>query len=215
VVNIEPMDIDQSQNNRAARVIARGGIIAFRTDTFYGLGADPFNENAVRSIRKLKEREDDKPILVLISDARQIERFIASRSELFDAVTRSYWPGPLTVIGVAHPELPTELTAGSGTIGVRLPDGKRVRDLVHACGGALTATSANLSGSLPARSAEEVQTYFPNGIDLIIDNGDVTVDQPSTVLDLSGPEPRVVREGALLLEQLEEVLSKDLSGELQ
>jgi L-threonylcarbamoyladenylate synthase len=202
------METHQSRHDKAARVIARGGIIAFRTDTFYGLGVDPFNEHAVRTIRKLKKREDDKPILVLISDARQIERFLASRSELFDAVTRSYWPGPLTVIGVAHPELPAELTAGSGTIGVRLPDDKRVRDLVHACGGALTATSANLSGSLPARSADEVQTYFPNGIDLIIDDGDVTVDQPSTVLDLSGAQPRVVREGAVAKDQLEKFLAQ-------
>ncbi|HLE62770.1 MAG TPA: L-threonylcarbamoyladenylate synthase [Pyrinomonadaceae bacterium] len=209
------MQTDQSQHAEAARVIASGGIIAFRTDTFYGLGADPFNQYAVKAIRRLKGRDDEKPILVLISDVGQVERFIATRSELFDSVTRRYWPGPLTVIGVAHPELPTELTAGSGTIGVRLPDDKRVRDLVRACGGALTATSANPSGSLPARSAEEVQTYFPDAIDLIIDDGDVTVDQPSTVLDLSEARPRVVRAGALSLEELEEVLSKDLSRELQ
>jgi L-threonylcarbamoyladenylate synthase len=202
------MVTNESQNDRAARVIARGGIIAFRTDTFYGLGVDPFNEKAIQAIRKLKGREDEKPILVLISDAGQVERFVKSPSEQFEAVTRQYWPGPLTVIGLARSELPTRLTAGSGTIGLRLPDDERVRDLVRACGGALTATSANLSGSLPARSAEEVQTYFPTGIDLIIDDGDVTVDQPSTVLDLSGPKPRLVRPAALPLEQLEEFLSK-------
>jgi L-threonylcarbamoyladenylate synthase len=198
---------NQSLREEAATVIARSGIIAFRTDTFYGLGADPFSQNAVQRIRKLKGREEAKPIPLLISDAGQVERFIRSRSKLFDDVTRHYWPGPVTIVGVALSELPAELTAGSGTIGLRLPDDKKVRDLVRACGGALTATSANLSGSLPARSAEEVQTYFPEGIDLIIDDGEVTVDQPSTVLDLSGPEPRIVRAGALRLEQLEEVLA--------
>ena len=201
------MQTDHSQHAEASSVIERGGIIAFRTDTFYGLGVDPFNEKAIQAIRNLKGREDEKPILVLISDARQVEHFVAVPSEQFEAVTRQYWPGLLTVIGLARSELPTGLTAGSGTIGLRLPDDERVRDLVRACGGALTATSANLSGGLPARSAEEVQTYFPNGIDLIIDDGDVAADQPSTVLDLSGAEPRVVRAGALSVEQLEEFLS--------
>lgn len=198
----------EPQVEKAAEVIARGGIIAFRTDTFYGLGADPFNQNAVLTIRKLKGREDKKPILVLISDAPQIDRFITSRSKLFDSVSQRHWPGPLTIIGLASSELPTELTAGSGTIGVRLPADKQVRDLVRSCGSALTATSANLSGSLPARSAEEVQTYFPEGIDLIIDGGNVTAEQPSTVLDLSGAKPRVIREGALSLEELEPILSR-------
>lgn len=193
----------RSHHDEAARVIAGGGIIAFRTDTFYGLGAGPFNQHAVQAIRKLKGREAAKPILLLISDTRQVERFITSRSELFDEVTRRYWPGPLTIIGTARSELAAALTAGSGTIGVRLPDNKRVRELVRACGGALTATSANLSGSSPARSAEEVQTYFPEGIDLIIDDGEVTANQPSTVLDLSGAEPRVIRDGALSLKDFE------------
>ena len=201
------MQTDHSQHAEASSVIERGGIIAFRTDTFYGLGADPFNEKAIQAIRNLKGREEEKPILVLISDAGQVKRFVTSPSEQFDTVTRQSWPGPLTVIGLARSDLPAGLTAGSGTIGLRLPDDERVRDLVRACGGALTATSANLSGGLPARSAEEVQTYFPNGIDLIIDDGDVAAEQPSTVLDLSGAEPRVVRAGALSVEQLEEFLS--------
>jgi L-threonylcarbamoyladenylate synthase len=138
----------------------------------------------------------------------QVQRFIASPSALFSAITSHFWPGPLTVIGIARTELPLEVTADSGTIGIRLPDDKCVRELVQACGGSLTATSANLSGSLPARSADEVRTYFPEGIDLIIDDGEVTVDQPSTVLDLSTAEPRVVREGAVAKIQLEEFLKR-------
>ena len=99
-------------------------------------------------------------------------------------------------------ELPENLTAGSGTIGLRLPDDAEVRSLVRACGGALTGTSANLSGSLPARSVEEVQTYFPEGIDLMIDAGYTTIENPSTVLDLSLSEPRIIREGAISKEAL-------------
>src|SRR6266498_3127997 len=113
-------------------------------------------------------------------------------------------PAPLTLIGVSRPEVPLELTAGTNSLGVRLPDDETVRSLVRACGGALTATSANLSGQAPARTAKEVQNYFPEGIDLIIDGGEVAATQPSTVLDLSGSEVRLVREGAVTREELGE-----------
>ena len=190
----------------AAKLIANGGLIAFRTDTFYGLGADPLNRDAVTRIKTLKGREDNKPILLLVADATDVDRLMIDKSEDFAVVARSFWPGPLTIVGVAARELPQELTAGTGTIGLRLPNDDNVRSLVSLCGGALTATSANASGSPPACSAQEVADYFPTGIDLIIDGGDVTATEPSTVLDLSKPEPRVIREGAVSRKMLEGVL---------
>src|SRR5437867_10844072 len=99
---------------RATDIIARGGVVAFRTDTFYGLGADPFNRHAVLRIRQLKSREENKPILILIADASDVDRFIAERPALFDRVCKRYWPGPLTLVGKAQLELPRELTAGTG-----------------------------------------------------------------------------------------------------
>ena len=196
--------------SEAARIIAAGGVIAFRTDTFYGLGADPLNREGVRRILKLKGREAGKPILLLISDPGEADRFFnqydADRS--FRAVALGHWPAPLTLISVARPDLPVELTAGTNSVGIRLPDDENVRVLVRACGGALTATSANPSGQEPARTAEEVERYFPDGIDLIIDGGQVTATLPSTVLDLTGPAPHVVRAGALPTSELEEILKK-------
>jgi len=196
---------NQRTRENAARVIFNGGVIAFRTDTFYGLGADPLNQKAVTAIRNLKGREETKPLLLLISDVGEVERFIASPSELFKAVAMQHWPGPITLIGIACPQLPEELTAGTGTIGVRLPDNEEVRALVRACGGALTATSANLSGRPPARTAKEAEIYFPRGIDSIIDSGEVSATQPSTVLDLSG-KPRLMREGPITRKDLERTL---------
>ena len=190
----------------AAKLIANGGVIAFRTDTFYGLGANPLNSNAVVRIKKLKDREGSQPILLLIADASDVDHLIVEKSEDFELVARSFWPGPLTIIGRAVSKLSDELTAGTGTVGVRLPNDEDVRVLVRVCGGALTATSANLSGDPPARSAEEVADYFPTGIDLIIDGGEVVATEPSTVLDLSQPEPRVIREGAVSQKMLEGVL---------
>ncbi|HEX6284896.1 MAG TPA: L-threonylcarbamoyladenylate synthase [Pyrinomonadaceae bacterium] len=190
---------------KAADAISSGGVIAFRTDTFYGLGADPFDASAVRRVRELKGRDDDKPILLLISDAEAVERVIVERSSEFQIAAQNFWPGPLTIVGKAVKTLPEEITAGTGTVGVRLPADKTVRDLVRECGGVLTATSANPSGREPARSAEEVGAYFPSGLDLIVDGGEVSVTKPSTVLDISSSPPRVVREGTIprnVIEQL-------------
>ena len=181
----------------ASDVISKGGVIAFRTDTFYGLGADPFNRRAVARVRDLKGREDNKPILLLISDHDKVESLIVNPPKSFDRAAEKFWPGPLTIIGPAVAELPEEITAGSGTVGIRLPADEQVRELVRDCGGVLTATSANPSGREPARSAQEVAAYFPSGLDLIVDGGEVTVTEPSTVLDVLTSPPRVVREGAI------------------
>lgn len=184
-------------NRQAAQVVAEGGVIAFRTDTFYGLGADPFNAAAVAKIRELKGREENKPILLLLSAASMADRFIAERSPAFEEIAQKFWPGPLTIVGVAVAQLPQEITAGTGTVGVRVPADGDVRELVRVCGGALTATSANPSGREPARTAKEVVEYFGHRIDLVIDGGEVSATEPSTVLDVTVTPPRVVREGAI------------------
>jgi L-threonylcarbamoyladenylate synthase len=190
---------------RAAQVIAAGGVLAFRTDTFYGLGADPFNAQAVRRVNELKGR-DGKPILVVISDSSEAERFIANRSKLFAAVCERHWPGALTIVVNAKPEVPEELTAGSWTVGLRLPDDEAVRSFIRACGGALTATSANLAGEPPAQTAQEVAHSFPEGIELIVDGGASRGGKPSTLLDLSGATPLILRRGAISRREVEETL---------
>lgn len=187
----------------AARLTSSGVVVAFRTDTFYGLGADPFNLTALQAIKKLKGREEGKPILVIISGVEVAGRFVVEESELFKLACAKHWPGPLTVVARAGKEVPVELTAGTGTVGVRLPDDDAVRELVRMCGGALTATSANLSGEPPATTAEDVFRSFPIGLELIIDGGTARGEQPSTVLDLSTGEPRLIREGALSRQELE------------
>lgn len=193
----------------APEVIANGGVVAFRTDTFYGLGVDPFNRVAVARLRELKGREDDKPILLLISDVDQVERLIAARSDQFKMAVREFWPGPLTIVGAAVAALPEEITAATGTVGVRLPADESVREFVRDCGGVLTATSANPAGREPARSATEVASYFTanvtGALDLIVDGGEVCATEPSTVLDVLTSPPRIVREGAIrrsVIEQL-------------
>jgi len=183
--------------DQIAGVISRGGVIAFRTDTFYGLGVDPFNPDAVGRIKDLKGRQDDKPILVVISDHEQLKRFINDPSPAFKHLADTFWPGALTLIGEANADLPPQITAGTNTVGVRLPNDDRVRALVRLCGGALTATSANPAEAPPASNAQAVVNYFGDSIEWIVDDGEAKTDRPSTVVDVSDSEPRLIREGVI------------------
>ena len=129
-------------------------------------------------------------------------------STAFTRLAKRFWPGPLTLIGSARAEVPDEITAGTGTVGIRLPDDEEVREMVRVCGGALTATSANPSSQPPAKTAQAVLDYFPAGIDLIIDGGAARTDQPSTVVDTTVEEPRIVREGIISTAEIERITIK-------
>jgi L-threonylcarbamoyladenylate synthase len=190
---------------RAAQVLKVGHLFAFRTDTFYGVGADPFNPAALELVNELKGR-DGKPILVIASDAEEAARLIAERTRTFDILAARHWPGALTLVVQARTEVPELLTAGTGTVGVRLPDDEEARSIVRACGGLLTATSANPAGRPPARTAQEVADYFPDGLGLIIDGGATRTELPSTVIDVTVPRPRLIREGVVKRAELEETL---------
>jgi L-threonylcarbamoyladenylate synthase len=180
----------------AARVVNVGGVVAFRTDTFYGLGADPFNPDALERINALKGR-DGKPVLVLVGDAREAWRLVSFVSRAFEVLAARHWPGALTLVTAARADAPELLTAGTGTVGVRLPDDVDARGIVRACGGLLTATSANPAGEPPARTAVEVAHYFKEADGLVIDGGGARSELPSTVLDVSGASPRLIREGVV------------------
>lgn len=190
---------------RAARVTAAGGLVAFRTDTFYGVGADPFNPSALELVNALKGR-DGKPILVLAADAKDAERLIAEKTRTFELLAARHWPGALTLVVAARAEVPELLTAGTSTVGVRLPDDAEARAIVRACGGLLTATSANTAGRPPARTAAEVAEYFPDNLDLVIDGGTTRTELPSTVVDVTTLNPRLIREGVVTRAELEESL---------
>lgn len=190
----------------AARIIRCGGVIGFLTDTLYGIGCDPLDERAVARVAELKERDADKPILVVISDANESLRFIARKSKLFSRLSEEFWGGALTIIEIAKPDLPTPLVSRSGTIGLRLPGDVRVRRLIEACSGALTATSANPTSQPPAMTALEVYDYFRDKLDLIVDSGAAGSPLPSTIVDVTKDPPRLIREGALDRVTLERVV---------
>jgi L-threonylcarbamoyladenylate synthase len=180
----------------AAGVIEAGGVVAFPTETFYGLGVAALDAAAVRRLFALKGRPESRPVLVLVDDPARIERIALLTTVARELIAR-HWPGALTLVLAARPVVPTELTAGTGTIGVRQPGHPVARALASAVGGPITAPSANRTGDTPPTTAGEVLRVFDGVIDLVLDAGPTPGGLPSTVLDVTVDPPRVLREGAV------------------
>ena len=157
--------------SRCREVVASGGVIAYPTDTFYGLGADPENPVAVKRLYAIKGRQKDQPILLLIADPADTGRWAAEITADAAELMSRYWPGRLTLVFSAKAGVLPELTAGTGTIGLRVPGCVLARDLIGFIGRALTGTSANISGRTSPRTAGEVAEELGDRVDLILDGG--------------------------------------------
>jgi L-threonylcarbamoyladenylate synthase len=177
--------------------LRRGGLVAFPTETFYGLGANALDRQAVRRVFEVKGRPEFQPLLILVNSPETAESFALEIPDVARRLMTAHWPGPLTLVFRAVPELSTELTAGTGTIGMRVPGHPVALGLVRAAGFPLTAPSANPSGAEPPTTAGAVRQFFEGRIDLILDGGPTPGGQPSTVLDVSVSPPRLIRPGAL------------------
>jgi L-threonylcarbamoyladenylate synthase len=192
----------------AAAVARAGGMLAMPTDSFYGLGVNPFDAAAVRRLCAVKGRDEGKPILVLIADRAQLKDLVGPLPAAATALMDRFWPGPLTIVCPAAPALPEVLTAGTGTIGVRLAAQPLLAKLLrHA--GPLTGTSANRSGDAPARTAREVERVFGGDVELILDGGPSIATTPSTVVDATGRSVRLVREGPVTWTAIQNVLGRE------
>jgi L-threonylcarbamoyladenylate synthase len=182
-----------------------GGVIAFPTDTAYGLGADPFSEKAVRRIFELKGRPETKPILLLVNSIA-MARTIASLSDTALTLAKRFWPGPLTMILPALDVVPKFVTAATGTVGVRWANAAFAGRVLDAWNHPITATSANRSGMPSSITVGEVLEQFDNSIDVIIDGGELPARGGSTLLDMTGTRPRILREGPIAEAELGEIL---------
>jgi L-threonylcarbamoyladenylate synthase len=182
-----------------------GGVIAFPTDTAYGLGADPFNTAAIDRIFQIKGRAETKPILLVVSSLEMAES-VTERDSMFHDLVRQFWPGPLTMILRAAQSVPLKLTAGTGNVGVRWPAVPFTMQLVKRFGRPLTATSANRSGLPAAVTADEVRAQLDESVDALIDGGELPSRGGSTVLDLTAEPPVLLREGPIAFETLQEFL---------
>jgi len=178
-------------------VLLAGGLVALPTETFYALAAHPFQDEALKRLLALKARPARKPILLLVSDRDMVRQLAREIPEAAARLMARFWPGPLTIILPARPEVSPWLTADTGTIGVRQPAQAVTRRLLQALGFPVTGTSANRSGTPPLTRAPEVEKEFGEGLDLVLDAGPCPGGKPSTVVDLSCTPARVVRPGAI------------------
>lgn len=182
-------------SRQVALVIQRSGLVAIPTETFYGLGVNPFDARAVDRLRAVKGREDEKPILVLVGSVNDLSSFVEHVPPVASILIEVFWPGPLTILFPARASLPLALTAGTGLVGVRLSSCQPLCELLTRVG-PLTGTSANRAGAAPARTAEAVQQALGDAVDLILDAGPTPGGLPSTVVH-AHDSLRIVREGVI------------------
>jgi len=197
---------------RAGELIRAGRLVAFPTETVYGLGADALNANAVKQIFVAKGRPLDNPIIVHIASASDLNTLTDHVPEEARELMDKFWPGPLTLIFSKSANVPDAVTGGMATVAVRMPQNKIALALIKALGHPIAAPSANLSGRPSGTTAGHVLHDFVEKIEMIIDGGPVTVGVESTVLDLSRKPPAILRPGAVTQEDLTPILGRVVMG---
>lgn len=189
----------ESAQRRAVEVLKAGGLVAFPTDTVYGLAVLPWESDAVVRMYQVKQRPSDRPIPLLLSDASQLSRVARLlprfKRQARQLVTR-FWPGGLTLV-LPKAEIVPDVVSAGPTVAVRVPDLPLVRDIIRGAGGVLAVTSANLSGQPNPITAQEVEEQLGDEIDLILDGGPCRAGVPSSILDCTVSPPRLLRHGAV------------------
>jgi L-threonylcarbamoyladenylate synthase len=195
----------------AANIVGAGGVVAFPTDTVYGVGCNAYNSAAILRIYELKGRSFQKALPLLLSGANQVLSVARGQPQAALTLGAHFWPGALTLVLPKKEQLPDELGPGD-TIAVRVPDHLDVQRFISLCGGLIAATSANISGDPDATTAEQVRAYFGDEVDLIVDGGPVRGGVPSTVVNCTVSPPSVLRQGAIPGQEIMAALSKLEAG---
>ena len=208
IVKIDPLNPDPSMIRYAAKFILDGKLVAFPTETVYGLGADAFNSHAVKKIFEVKGRPIDNPLIVHVSDLSQLYRVAYDVSEKALKLIERFWPGPLTLIFKRRSEVPPEVSAYLPTVAVRMPAHPIALALIRESDTPIAAPSANISSKPSPTTAEHVIKDLYDKIDLIIDGGETLYGVESTILNIQPSTPKLLRPGAIPLEEIENVIGK-------
>ncbi len=195
---------------KAAEIIKNGGLVAFPTETVYGLGADGTNPEAVKKIYEAKGRPSDNPTIVHIADKEDLDNLTTLVSKDMRILMDAFWPGPLTMVITKPDEIPYVTTGNLETVGVRMPENKIARDFIRASGTSIAAPSANISGRPSPTTAQHVMDDLGGRIDAIIQGGECKIGIESTVVDMTGEIPMILRPGYITKEDIERVLRKPI-----
>lgn len=223
IIKLDEENIDKKQLKRSAEVLKNGGLVAFPTETVYGLGANALDEDAVSSIFKAKGRPSDNPLIVHIHDESQLSELVLELPKDAQMVMDKFWPGPLTLIFKKSEKIPLQISAGLETVAIRMPKNKIALKLIEEANLPIAAPSANTSGRPSPTNSEHVIEDLAGRIDLVIDGGQTGVGLESTVLDLTGDIPLILRPGGVTYEDLTKLLGRvdydpaieSLGGDLQ
>ncbi|GAB1450795.1 L-threonylcarbamoyladenylate synthase [Draconibacterium sp.] len=201
--------MDQKQIEEAAQIIRNGGLVAFPTETVYGLGANALNPFAVAKIFELKERPSFDPLIVHIADFNDLQRLTDNPSEDIFALAKNFWPGPLTIVLPKSKLVPDIVTSGLQTVGIRMPNNEIALTLIEKAGCPIAAPSANKFGKLSPVSAKHVRKQLPN-VDFILDGGTSAVGIESTIISIEGNVCKMLRPGIITAEEIQDALSENL-----
>lgn len=201
-IKTDTIRFTMEQVPQAVTLLRKGGLVAVPTETVYGLAASALDGVAVRLIYDRKNRNYDKPLSVLVSGMEMVEQYCQNIPQSAYKLAEKYWPGPLTMVLEDNGTVPGAVTADEGTLGVRCPDHPLTLSLIRALGEPLAAPSANPSGQPSPKMAAEVLAYFDGNIEGILDGGPCAVGVESTIVDLTGEEPKILREGGIHGEEL-------------
>jgi len=190
----------------ASRIVRKGGLVVYPTETVYGLGCDLFNIEAVKRVLKVKG-ERRKPLPILASSIKYVEK-IASMSQEGEKIAKSFWPGPLTMVFPKKLVLPDIVTCNLDSVGVRIPKHDVALQLISLSNGLLVGTSANKTGEKPPQTVQEATQQLEEEVDVILDGGPTTLGNPSTVADLTSKKPRILREGPISLKEISDIISE-------
>jgi len=205
------MSVSQREIEQGAAILQNGGVIAFPTDTVYGLGADAFNARAVERIYEIKTRPKDRPLPVLIADVRQLTALAGPIPEIARFLARQFWPGGLTLV-LAKKDSLLPYLASTPTIAVRIPAHPVCLALIRQLGNPLIGTSANVTGQPPALTAEEVEHQLGGRIDFVINGGSCPGGKESTIVDVTREPPIILREGIIPSHEIHKIHKRYLEA---
>jgi L-threonylcarbamoyladenylate synthase len=206
----EKLEITEENIRHAGEIIRRGGLVAFPTETVYGLGANALDEEAVKKVYEAKGRPSDNPMIVHIADASQLDGLVEWRSPAAEKIIDALWPGPITLIFKRKEVIPLRTTGGLDTVGIRNPSNETARRLIRAAERPIAAPSANLSGKPSPTTYGDVLEDMDGRIDAVLLGEDCAVGIESTVLDMTGDVPTILRPGYVTKEMLEELLGSEV-----
>ena len=208
LLKINPQQPEDDLVRQAVLILQAGGVVAYPTETFYGLAVDAMNAGAIERIFRIKGRKFSSPIALITGSNYKIGNLVTAIPAASQRLMQAFWPGPLTLLFSASPMISLRLTAGTGKIGIRVSSHPIADNLANSLNSPITATSANLSGAPECRSAGEVLMNLSDQVDLIIDGGPSPGGKGSTFIDVTTDHPACLREGAIPLQIIEEELKR-------